>query len=124
MSTTYYFKLKDEYQDQICSIASFVDRDDISDFFSLKIGRRSYKRLPIFYANKHYKSVSEIKAFYDANSSKMTIVSEYGEELTWEELEDELINWNKDNPEASIPLESDFWFTVAMDGGGFYFIKD
>lgn len=49
--------------------------------------------LPMFQAQKDlWKSVAEIKKHYKATHPK--IFNEYGEELTWEDFEKNVVNWN------------------------------
>lgn len=60
----------------------------------IHIGKRSSGWKPLFQKQEQFSSVRELKQFYLNNSDKYEIVNEYGVIYTWEDLEEELINWN------------------------------
>lgn len=134
MSTNYYMKPKliDEVLNLLKSksLTSLVEFDlneevanqlilelDEKDTYWLHIGKRSGGRKPTFYQSKYWSSVEDIIDFYNKNKDKVSIVDEYGTKLTIEELKENLIYWNKDNPEALTPFDSD-------SGVGAYWIKN
>lgn len=86
MSTNYYFKI-----DSDCKFCKSKE---------IHIGKRSAGWRPSFEKTEYYSSVQGIRDFYKENKEELAIVSEYGETLSFEDLEEELINWNKDNKEA------------------------
>ena len=93
MSTNYYFQVKpkvivfgecsDELKERLVSRTRF----------KLHIGKRSLGWKPLFYKSEYYSSVQEIRDFYSENYGVLTIENEYGEEISMEDLEDELIYW-------------------------------
>lgn len=105
MSTNYYFQIN----------SGLTTSDNVSikvqDYLfnqvdsELHIGKKSAGWPPLFRANKFYSSVKEMKEFYEENKDCLTIVDEYEDrELSWRDLESELINWNKDNKDAIVRL--------------------
>lgn len=122
MSTNYYFRNKEEYQkqeeanktnlakiekimNQIRTIVS--DEDEISSiqmklesasyvgYELIHIGKRSGGWKPSFERQEGlYASVKEMKDFYEKNKDVYEIVNEYAVVLSWEELKEELIDWN------------------------------
>ena len=105
MSTNYYFSIESG-----CKFCEDVE---------IHIGKRSVGWEPCFEKTKYYSSVEEIREFYKENKDAITIVNEYDEELTFEELEKELINWNKDRKD--ILLHDDIG--TYRDKEGYSFIK-
>jgi len=53
----------------------------------------------MFYATKYYKNIKELENFW-LSKNDIIIVDEYDQELTWNELKKELINWNKNNTKS------------------------
>jgi hypothetical protein len=47
-------------------------------------------------------------------------MDEYNQELTFEELEEQLINWNKNNP-AALGHDKDVFLTTYIDAEGYDF---
>ena len=98
MGTNYYFKIKDIYfkndiRDKYLKEWNIVHYKPL-----LHIGKRSAGWKPLFEChNELFTSVKEIKKYYDNNKEFLDIINEYNEYLTWEQLEEELINWNRDN---------------------------
>lgn len=83
MSTNYYFKVE----------ADSVFDNDENRYPDIHIGKRSAGWKPIFQASNFYSSVDEIVEFYIKYKNILTIVNEYEEKLTLQELEEELFNW-------------------------------
>lgn len=147
MSTNYYMKPKliDEVLDLLKARAlnNLVEFDldevianqliielDEKDTYWLHIGKRSGGRKPTFYQTKYWSSVEEILDFYNKNKDKVTIIDEYGTELTINELKENLIYWNKDNPEAITPFDEGsgvdvYWIkNYYKDKEGYIFSSD
>ena len=60
----------------------------------IHIGKRSMGWIPLFEANyDHFDSMKKMKDWYSKNQNNYTIENEYEKELTWNELEEELISW-------------------------------
>lgn len=93
-------------------------QEHLSKISTIHIGKRSNGRKPIFYRSKYYSSVKEIKEFYQKNKENLKIIDEYGNVLTFEELEKELINWNKDNDKAKQYMDSEIYY---LDDEGYKF---
>lgn len=82
----------------------FPDEDEVSESsylpyaaFEIHIGKRSAGWKPLFESHKNaYKSISEMKEFIKKHQEDIHIYNEYNEEFTLEELQQELIDWNKD----------------------------
>ncbi len=60
----------------------------------IHIGKRSAGWKPLFEIQKEYHGVSGMKKWYEQNKEDWNIVNEYGEQLTWDNLEKELIKWS------------------------------
>lgn len=60
----------------------------------IHIGKRSMGWIPLFEACEHFESVKEMKRWYFDNKDEYIIENEYNEELTWNELVEELIDWD------------------------------
>lgn len=80
MSTNYYFYKKEDNLEEV-----------------IHIGKRSVGWEPLFERTKYFNSVVEIKEYFYNNQHNLLIKDEYGNLLSFDELETELINWNKDN---------------------------
>lgn len=63
----------------------------------IPIGDKKTLWKPLFHETIYYKSVKEIKLFYNDNNEEFIICDEFNKELTFKELENELINWNNGN---------------------------
>lgn len=59
----------------------------------IHIGKRSMGWTPLFQACEYFESIKEMKKWYFENQDDYIIENEYKEELSWSELEDELITW-------------------------------
>ena len=111
MSTTFYFKVKADVSIDISIEGIIKDslmaelKKCIEENTEILIGMRSCGWVPLFYETKYYSSVDEIKKFFSKNKNHWLIVDEYGREHTFKGLEEELFNWNKDNPKAKKHLE-------------------
>lgn len=64
--------------------------------YEIHIGKRSIGWKPLFQGhNKAYKSVEEMKQFITNNYDLLKIYDEYGKYFTLNELQEELIDWGK-----------------------------
>lgn len=138
MSTSYYFAHEKEREqtelinDRIRSLLKNLESDLMSigvevrddtlrniynyleqEYEPIHIGKRSIGWKPLLQACEHFKSIMEMKAWYVSSSVGYFIENEYGEELTWKELEDELINWEgkRNYLREDIPLRHISYFT-------------
>lgn len=70
--------------------------DDPYFGYEIHIGKRSMGWHPLFQChNKAYKSVEEMKQFITNNYDLLKIYDEYGKYFTLNELQEELIDWGK-----------------------------
>lgn len=59
----------------------------------IHVCKNSHGWLPLFQAQEYlWRSIEEIKRHYSVLHPK--IITDYGEELTWEDFEQKVINWN------------------------------
>lgn len=120
MSTNYFFRF-----DTRKAMKEAIDRWDfetVQDLFEeneIHIGKRSAGWVPLFESHPgKFTSVKEMKEFYENN--KVAIFEECERELTWEQLYEQLICWNKDNEAAShLDVKRATWFRNDQ-----YFYKD
>lgn len=84
---------------------------------TIHIGKCSAGWIPLFQSQVEYDSISSMKKWYEDNKTEWQVVNEYGKHLTWEQLEDELINWNRNNDKAQSHLKFDGEY-------GHYYMKD
>jgi len=93
MSTNYYFKdsREKEIEDYVNENAFFL-----KDFIlpRLHIGKRACGWLPSFEKTEFYSNIKELEDFYIKNQDSLIIVDENENELSWDDLKNELINWN------------------------------
>ena len=102
MSTNYYFLTKNK--DIVTSNGLSYEITDTPDWgYWVHIGKRSHGWKPIFQAHDGIHSLEDLLAIL--SSPDVTIYNEYMETLTFEELKEALIDWNKDNPEAISHIE-------------------
>lgn len=64
---------------------------------SIHIGKRSHGWRPLFEACDHFESVKDMKKWYADNKDDYIIEDECGKELSWLDLENELIKWDGKN---------------------------
>lgn len=102
MNKRYYFELKEKpivtlnINGKIAdNVLSKID-EIISKLKLIPIGSFDDEWQPLFRATEYYSSVDEIEEFYNENRAILKIVDEYGVEYTWEELNNNLIDKNKD----------------------------
>lgn len=94
---------------------------EIAPGSKIHVCKRSCGWLPLFQAQKGlWESVAEIKKQYNAVCPK--IVNEYGDELTWEDFEKNVINWNGgyDRASSKTPHGRDY-DSVFKDSEGYEF---
>lgn len=83
----YYLNSEMEYQ-----LDEMVDNLK-SKIRIIHIGKSSAGWKPLFQVQEEYNNVNEMKRWYDLSSNEWIIKDEYGEELSWEQLEKWLLNW-------------------------------
>ena len=90
MGTNFYLLTKNK------SIAEKIGDFELTDNpdwgYEIHIGKRSGGWLPLFQSHPGIKSVKDIEHYCTMPDVK--IYDEYGMELTWEQLKEELIYWN------------------------------
>lgn len=90
MGTNFYLMTKNK------SIAEKIGDFELTDTpdwgYLIHIGKRSGGWLPLFQSHRGIKSVKDIEAW--CQLPEVTILNEYDEEFTWEQLKEELIYWN------------------------------
>ena len=90
MGTNYYLMTKNK------SIADNIGSYELTDTpdwgYKIHLGKRSMGWLPLLQAYPGIRSVKDIE--YYCTMSDVRIFNEYLEELTWEQLKEELIYWN------------------------------
>jgi hypothetical protein len=79
---------------------NFCFRHDFryGEIYEIHIAKISGGWLPLFESHRSINSVKDIKAAYD--TGQFEIVDEYGKKYSWEQFEERVLNWNKDNPKA------------------------
>jgi hypothetical protein len=90
MGTNFYLFVKNK------SIAEKIGDFELTDTpswgYLIHIGKRSCGWLPLFQSHRGIKSVKDIEEW--CKLPEITILNEYDEEFTWEQLKEELIYWN------------------------------
>ncbi len=79
---------------------NFYFRHDFGygEIYEIHIAKTTGGWLPLFEKHRNINSVKDIKTAY--NTGQFDIVDEYDDVYTWDEFENRVINWNKDNPKA------------------------
>lgn len=109
MGTNYYFELRNVDVEIVAPLMSNDLKNKLEEVLNQKInteiqihiGKRSAGWKPIFEANEYFDSVKGIIDFYNNNKDNLIIKNEYDEELTFHELERELIDWNQNDKKAT-----------------------
>lgn len=100
MGTNFYLITKNK------SIAEQIGDFELTDTpdwgYEVHIGKRSGGWLPLFQSHRGIKSVKDIEKWCEL--PEITIINEYDEEFTWEQLKEELIYWNG-GVEGVVPKE-------------------
>ena len=100
MGTNFYLMTKNK------SIAEQIGDFELTDTpdwgYEIHIGKRSCGWLPLFQSHRGIKSVKDIEKWCEL--PEITIINEYDEEFTWEQLREELIYWNG-GVEGAVPKE-------------------
>lgn len=93
MGTNFYMFTKDK---GLFKDATLVDEPEFG--YEIHIAKKSCGWKPLFKAHKDIKSVADYSmlSFY----KDVKIYDEYGRDYNWLEFETEVVDWNKDNPEA------------------------
>jgi len=108
MSTNYYFEVKnsEEVINKIQEISKFISQESIEkiehELKFIHIGKRSAGWKPIFQAQEYFKTIEELKQFYNKHVEELIIKSEYNEIMTWNELEEELFKWSSEDGKSSV----------------------
>jgi len=90
MGTNFYMRTKNK---QIAKEIGEYELSDEPDFhYEIHLGKRSGGWLPLLQAAPGIKSVKDIEHY--CTMPDVQIFNEYSEELTWEQLKEELIYWN------------------------------
>lgn len=98
-----------EVKDKILDIKwNFETRADY-----IHIGKRTGNFKPLFQSNDYFNTLSKMKSWYESNKDEWIILDEYNTELTWLELEEELINWDGKKSHFELP---DSYYYVDEDG--------
>lgn len=98
-----------EVKDQILDIKwNFETRADY-----IHIGKRTGNLKPLFHSNDYFNTLPKMKSWYESNKDEWIILDEYDTELTWLELEEELINWDGEKSHFELP---DSYYYVDEDG--------
>lgn len=122
MSTNYYFNINLD-KEILCGsleLNEFLLRQ--VDTY-IHIGKRSGGWLPLFKESMFYNSVEGIVDFYKRNEEYLTIEDDYGWEMSFEELEEELLEWDggpaaKGNPRSHEELRG-----IYRDDAGYEFVS-
>lgn len=93
----------------------------------IHLGKRSVGWLPTFEQHQYaYQSVEEMMSFIE-NHPELTIIDEYNTVMTLDDLKSELIEWNKDNPDAKDHCEYEkkegYSIKSFKDKDGYIFIQ-
>jgi hypothetical protein len=100
MGTNYYFVEKEAKKFLDNFVSMFQEDVEVP---MLHIGKASCGWKGLLKRNENfYKTVQEMKKFYERNKDKIIIMNEYHEEVTWEELEEKLLD------RQGMSLESDY----------------
>lgn len=84
----------------------------------IHIGKRSAGWKPLFQTSSNYAGVQEMKKWYKEKQMKYVIEDEYGEVLTWAQLESELMTW--DGKKSHVETMRNDYPSMADD----YFVVD
>ena len=97
MSTNYYILTKNKkFADTFFPEEYELYRNEDELKVEIHIGKRFAGWLPLFREHKHaYDSVNGLREFLRDHAREIEIVDEYGNDLTADELEKELITWKE-----------------------------
>jgi len=116
MGTNYYFKdsREKEIEDYVNENAFFL-----KDFVlpRLHIGKRSYGWAPSFEKTEFYSTIKELEDFYIKNKDSLIIIDEDENELSWNDLKNELIDWNRGDNISIPPRRNTTRFNYIDDQG-------
>ena len=90
MGTNFYFLTKNKSIAEKIGDFELTDKPDWG--YEIHIGKRSGGWLPIFQSHPGIKSVKDYEHY--CTMPDVRIYNEYYEELTWDQLKEELIYWN------------------------------
>ena len=90
MGTNFYLRTKNK------AIAEQIGKYELTDTpdwgYEVHLGKRSGGWLPLLQATPGLRSVKDIEYF--CALPEVQLYDEYGTDLSWEQLKEELINWN------------------------------
>lgn len=109
MSVNYYFKdtqvqkAKKQLEEALAQLNAldmiFIDNAKLAkaesildEAGSLHIGQYAAGTLLLKRNEKYYRSVSEMKEFYEKNKDRLLIVAEHGVQYTWEEFAEDILS--------------------------------
>lgn len=99
MGTNFYLLTKDrEKREKWFEFNEFSLTDTPDWGYEIHIAKTSCGWRPLFEDHKLVHSVAMIKKIYDEGGFQ--IVDEYGQYYTWDEFQERVLNFNRDNPEA------------------------
>lgn len=95
--------------------------------YEIHLGKRSWGWMPTFEQHRFaYQSIDEMMSFIE-NHPELTIIDEYNTVMTLDDLKCELIEWNKDNPDAKDHCEYEkkerYSIKSFKDKDGYIFIQ-
>lgn len=141
MSTNYYFKIKNSEaikneikqllkEEKLGYILGEKILNDKGWIFNdtIHIGRTASSWKPLFEKTEQYSSVREMIQFYENNRDSLIIIDEYGNEITFAQLKEIMIDNQKGKENMVIEdknsiISEFFKTTIYEDEDGFQFDK-
>ena len=121
MSTNFYFHI-------IIDEDVISHNEELNDFLMgqvvtrLHIGKRSAGWLPLFEETEFYSSVKELEEFYERNKGHLVIEDEYGWDMSFEELREDLIEWDGGLAAEGKPRTHGEVMSIFRDDEGYEFV--
>jgi len=91
------------------------------DNYKLHMAKTSCGWKPIFQKTDKYSSLKEMKKFYFDNISDYVIKDEYGDEYSWDDFVERVVDFAKDDLEAK--CHSEVGRDCYLDDDGYCFIR-
>lgn len=127
MSTNFYFKIKMDVKLET-NVAKEIKKNIedkvkelIEELSEIHIGKRYSFWNSLFQKTDYYSSVKEIKEFYEKNKENLIVVDEYNREYAFEDLEEELFTWNRENSKSHLENDSNCYY---LDEEGYEFLRN
>lgn len=124
MGTNYYFTLKKQKHQELYQMLNILLNKNLQSILltevnsllnkEIHIGKTSLSFRPLFQKTDYFKSIKELKAFYEKNKNDLDIINEYNTALTWQEFE-ELVISKQDGR-----FNEDYGYYFDEDGYWFY----